>query len=82
MKKFVEEALSQRSSQSHEDPPLENSGRRSSQASTEVLVDDHTVLDDAPVPHYPVDDVRGMTECELHQPMGNLSFKVAVTTQI
>ena len=48
VKKFVVEALSQRSSQSQEDPPLENSQRRSSVASTEVQVDDHAVLDDAP----------------------------------
>ena len=64
VKKFVVEALSQRSSQSQENPPLENSQRRSSVASTEVQVDDHGVLDDAPpAPHYPVDDVRGMAQC-------------------
>ena len=82
VKKIVAKALSQRSSQSREDPPLEYSQRRSSQASTEVHVDDHALLDDAPAPHYPVDDVRGMTQCELHQPMSNMSFKVATASAL
>jgi len=51
-------------------------------ASTEVQADDHTLLDDAPAPRYPVDDVRGMTQCELHQPMNNLSFKVVIGTAL
>src|SRR4051812_31303794 len=40
------------------------------------------MLDDAPVPHYPVHDVREMAQCELHQPMNNLSFKVAIGTAL
>src|SRR5215216_5551201 len=31
---------------------------------------------------YPVDDVREMAQCELHQPMNNLSFKVAIDTAL
>jgi hypothetical protein len=34
-------------------------------------------VDDAPGPRYPVDDVREMKNCELHQPMKNMIFKVA-----
>jgi hypothetical protein len=49
-------------------------------ASTEVTADEHDArtIDDAPGPRYPVDDVREMTNCELHQPMKNMSFKVAI----
>ena len=46
----------------------------------EVRADDQALLDDAPAPYYPVDDVREMAHCELHQPMNNLSFKVAIGT--
>jgi hypothetical protein len=58
-------------------------------ASTEVPADEHDarMIDDAPGPcypvddalgpRYPVDDVRKMTNCELHQPMKNMTFKVA-----
>jgi hypothetical protein len=58
-------------------------------ASTEVLADEHDAriindapgprypVDDAPGPRYPMDDVREMTNCELHQPMKNMTFKVA-----
>jgi hypothetical protein len=37
-------------------------------ASTEVPADEHDarIIDDAPGPRYPVDDVREMTNCELH----------------
>ena len=31
----------------------------------------------APEPHYPVDDVKEMKECDLHYPVGNVSTKVA-----
>ena len=31
----------------------------------------------APEPHYPVDDVKEMKECDLHYPVGNISTKVA-----
>ena len=83
--KKVVEALSQRSyHQSHEDfPLLENSQRRSSVASTEVQVHDQ-LQDVAPIlaPHYPVDDVREMTPCELYQPMMNLTIKVATATAL
>jgi hypothetical protein len=33
-------------------------------------------VDDAPGPRYPVDDVREMKNCELHQPMKNMTFNV------
>ena len=80
--KTAMEALSQRSSQPQEDPALDNSQRRSSVASTQA--DDHTLLlENAPAPpRYPVDDVREMTPCELHQPMNNPSFKVAIATTL
>jgi hypothetical protein len=56
-----------------------NSQRRSSMASTEVLADGHDawIIDDAPGSRYPMDDVREMTNCELHQPMKNMTFKMA-----
>jgi len=80
MKKLMEAISQQRSSQPQEDPAaLDNSQQRSSVAST---ADDHALIDDAPGPRYPVDDVREMKECELHQPMKNMSFKVAVGTAL
>jgi hypothetical protein len=66
--------------QLQEDPALDlNSQRRSSVASTEVPADEHDaqIIDDALGSRYPVDDVREMTNCELHQPMMNMTFKVA-----
>jgi hypothetical protein len=38
-------------------------------ASTEVPADEHDarMIDDAPGPRYPMDDVREMKNCELHQ---------------
>jgi hypothetical protein len=69
------------SSRPQEDPALDiNSQRRSSVASTEVPAVEHDarMIDDAPGPRYPMDDVREMTNCELHQPMKNMSFKVAI----
>ena len=60
-----------------------NSQRRSSVASTEVPADENALIDDAPAPpRYPVDDVRESTDCELHQPMKNMSFKVASGTTL
>jgi hypothetical protein len=41
-------------------------------ASTEVPADEH----EAPGSRYPLDDVREMTNCELHQAMKNMAFKV------
>jgi hypothetical protein len=67
-------------SRPQEDPALDlNSQQRSGVASTEVPADEHDaqIVDDAPGPRYPVDDVREMTNCELHQPMKNMTFKVA-----
>ena len=50
-------------------------------ASTEVTADQNALIDDAPAPpRYPVDDVRETTDCQLHQPMKNMSFKVASGT--
>jgi hypothetical protein len=34
--------------------------------------------DEAPMDRYPVDDIRGKTNCEMHQSMKNISMKVAV----
>jgi hypothetical protein len=52
-------------------------------ASTEAPADDHAwTIDDAPGPRYPVDDVRVTKDCELHQPMKNMSFKVAIGTAL
>jgi hypothetical protein len=64
----------------HEDPSLDlNSQWRSSVASTEVPADEHDarIIDDAPGSRYPMDDVREMTNCELHQPIKNITVKVA-----
>jgi hypothetical protein len=36
------------------------------------------MIDDASGARYPMDDVSEMTNCELHQPMKNMSFKVAI----
>jgi hypothetical protein len=48
-------------------------------ASTEVPADEHDarIIDDASGSRYPMDDVREMTNCELHQPIKNMTFKVA-----
>jgi hypothetical protein len=45
----------------------------------EVPADEHDaqMIDDAPGPRYPVDDVREMKNYELHQPIKNMTFKVA-----
>jgi hypothetical protein len=52
-------------------------------ASTEAPPDDHVgTIDDAPGPRYRVDDVRATTDCELHHPMKNMSFKVAIGTAL
>jgi hypothetical protein len=34
--------------------------------------------DEAPMDHYPMDDIRDKTNCELHQSMKNIPMKVAV----
>jgi hypothetical protein len=47
-------------------------------SSTPADEHDAQMIDDAPGPRYPVDDVREMTNCELHQPMKNMSFKVVI----
>ena len=52
-------------------------------ASTEVLAEENALTDDAPVPpRYPVDDVREVTDCELHEPLKNMSVKVASGTAL
>ena len=51
-------------------------------STAEVRADDHALMDDAPAPRYPVDDVGEMKHCELHQPMKNMSFKMAVGTAL
>jgi hypothetical protein len=81
MKRMMHELCQGGSSRPQEEPALDiNIQRRSSVASTEVLADEHDArrIDDAPGPHYPVDDVREMKNCELHQPMKNMSCKVAI----
>ena len=83
MKNIVEEIRQQSSSRPQEDRTLDiNSQQRSSVASTEVPADENALIDDAPGPRYPVDDVREMTNCELHQPMKNMSLKVAIGTAL
>jgi hypothetical protein len=48
-------------------------------ASTDVPDGDHAPsIDDALGPRYPVDDIGEVKNCELHQPMRNISFKVAI----
>jgi hypothetical protein len=81
MKRMMHELRQEGSSRPQEDPALDiNSQRSSSMASTEVPADEHDaqMIDDAPGPRYLVDDVREMTNCELHQPMKNMTFKVAI----
>jgi hypothetical protein len=52
-------------------------------ASMEAPTDDHArTINDAPRPRYPMDDVRAITDCELHQPMKNMSFKVPIGTAL
>jgi hypothetical protein len=82
MKKMMQEMRQGGSSRPQEDPALDiNSQRRSSVACMEVPPDEHArTIDDALGPRYPVDDVREMKNCELHQPMKNMSFKVAIST--
>jgi hypothetical protein len=80
MKRMMHQLSQGGGSQPQEDPALDlNSQRRSSVASTEVPADEHDarIVDDAPGPRYPVDDVREMKNYELHQPMKNMTFKVA-----
>ena len=46
--------------------------RKSSVGSTGVLADD------ALLAHYPVDDIKEKTNCELHMKIKNISMKVAI----
>jgi hypothetical protein len=85
MKRMMHELRQGGSSRPQEDPGLDiNSQWRSSVDSTEVLADEHDarMIDDAPGPHYPMDDVREMKNCELHQPMKNMTFKVAINNAL
>jgi hypothetical protein len=50
----------------------DSSQRRSSVASIDLRVGE------APMDHYPVDDISGKTSCEMHQSMKNILMKVAV----
>jgi hypothetical protein len=57
------------SSRPQEDPAVDiNIHRRSSMASTKVPADEHDarMINDTPGRRYPVDDVREMKNCELH----------------
>ncbi|KAK1670537.1 hypothetical protein QYE76_058696 [Lolium multiflorum] len=76
VKQIVNELLKERSSAGlHED--LGSQQRRSSVASTEAPPGANAPFTSAPEPHYPVDDVKEMKECDLHYPVGNISTKVA-----
>jgi hypothetical protein len=83
MKKMVHEALASRSARPHEDHVADvgSQQQRSSVASTKVPAGANApTIVGAPGPRYPVDDVQDiMKECELHQPMRNISFKVAIS---
>ncbi|KAK1612479.1 hypothetical protein QYE76_036152 [Lolium multiflorum] len=92
LKQIVHELVKERSVGLHEDRPADigSQQRRSSVASTEVPAGANapllapaganapTIEITASEPHYPVDDVKEMKECELHYPMGNISMKVAI----
>jgi hypothetical protein len=83
MKHMVCQALvTGRSAGPHEDHAADvgSQQQRSSMASTEVPAGANApTIDGAPGPRYPVDDVQDiMKECELHQSMRNISFKVAI----
>ena len=85
LKNLMQEIKQRPPSSTHpqaDDPALDLSQRRSSVDSTEVRADDQALLDYAPAPRYPMDDVIEMAQCELHQPMNNLSFKVAINTAL
>jgi hypothetical protein len=80
MKRMMHQLSQGGRSRLQEDPALDlNSQGRSSMASMEVPADKHDawIIDDARGSRYPVDDVREMTNCELHQPMKNMTIKVA-----
>jgi hypothetical protein len=80
MKRMMHELCQGGSSRPQEDLAMDlNRQRRSSMASMEVPADEHDarIIDDAPGPRYPIDDVWEMTNCELHQQMKNMTFKVA-----
>jgi hypothetical protein len=79
MKSMIHQLSQGGGSRLQEDPALDlNSQQRSCVASTEVPADEHDawIIDDALGSRYPVDDVREMTNCELHQPIKNMTFKV------
>ena len=65
----------------HEDHEADRGSqqRRSSVASTDAPPGASAPMIEirAPEPHYPVDDVKEMKECDLHYPVGNVSTKVA-----
>ncbi|KAK1699521.1 hypothetical protein QYE76_016218 [Lolium multiflorum] len=93
---MVREALAKDISEGpHEDHAADvgSQQQRSNMASTEALAGANAplvpaganapMIDGAPEPRYPVDDVQDMMkEFELHQPMRNISCKVAIGTAL
>lgn len=62
-----------------EDDPVADvvpSQHRSTVGSTQLQLEDGPAVEPS-APHYPVDDVTEKTNCEIHMPMGNISFMVA-----
>ncbi|KAK1645527.1 hypothetical protein QYE76_063332 [Lolium multiflorum] len=95
VKQMVRELAKVRSEGPHEDHAADvgSQQRRSSVASMEAPAGANAPLapaganaptiDGAPEPRYPVDDVHdSMKECELYQPMRNISWKVAIGTAL
>ena len=82
LKQTVHELVKEKSAAGpHEDHEADRGSqqRRSSVASTDAppCASAPMIEIRAPEPHYPVDDVKEMKECDLHYPVGNVSTKVA-----
>ena len=82
LKQTVHELVKEKSAAGpHEDHEADRGSqqRRSSVASTDAPPGANAPMIEirAPEPHYPVDDVKEMKECDLHYPVGNVSTKVA-----
>ena len=82
LKQTVHELVKEKSAAGpHEDHEADRGSqqRRSSVASTDAPPGASAPMIEirAPEPHYPVDDVKEMKECDLHYPVGNVSTKVA-----
>jgi hypothetical protein len=67
---------------STEAPPGANAPLLAPAGATSAGANAPTIEIRAPEPHYPVDDVKEMKECDLHYPVGNISTKVATDSAL